>query len=72
MTSPDVTWYCADCLTTFQTKAEVCPNLSCGLAKPELGWGQMYGPGDIIDRTYRVSRRLALGGAGITYLVRTR
>ena len=70
MTSPDVTWYCADCLTTFQTKGEVCPNLSCGLAKPELGWGQMYGPGDIIDRTYRVSRRLALGGAGITYLVR--
>jgi serine/threonine protein kinase len=30
----------------------------------------MYQPGDVIDRTYRVSRRLALGGAGVTYLVR--
>ena len=70
MPGPDVTWYCADCLTTFQMKGDVCPNLSCGHAQPELGWGQMYGSGDIIDRTYRVSRRLALGGAGITYLVR--
>ena len=70
MPDPDVTWYCANCLTTFQTKAEVCPNLSCGLPQPESGWGQMYQSGDIIDRTYRVSRRLALGGAGITYLVR--
>jgi|GEM_PF-2172019 len=70
MSGPDVTWYCADCLTTFQAKGEVCPNLSCGRAQPEMGWGQMYQSGDIIDRTYRVSRRLALGGAGITYLVR--
>ena len=70
MPNPDVTWYCADCLTTFQQKGEVCPNLSCGRPQPEEGWGQMYQPGDIIDRTYRVSRRLALGGAGITYLVR--
>lgn len=70
MPGSDVTWYCADCLTTFQTKGEVCPNLSCGHPQPEVGWGQMYQPGDVIDRTYRVSRRLALGGAGITYLVR--
>jgi len=31
----------------------------------------MYEPGHVIDRNYRVSRRLALGGAGVTYLVRT-
>lgn len=31
----------------------------------------MYEPGHVIDRNYRVSRRLALGGSGVTYLVRT-
>jgi len=31
----------------------------------------MYEPGDVIDRNYRVSRRLAMGGAGVTYLVRS-
>ncbi len=70
MEEPNVTWYCADCLTTFMEKGKACPNLGCGQAEPELGWGQMYQPGDVIDRTYRVSRRLAFGGAGITYLVR--
>ena len=46
------------------------PEPELRLPQPESGWGQMYQSGDIIDRTYRVSRRLALGGAGITYLVR--
>lgn len=30
----------------------------------------MFQPGEDIDRNYRVVRRLALGGAGVTYLVR--
>ena len=30
----------------------------------------MHDPGDLIDRNYRVNRRLAMGGAGVTYLVR--
>jgi serine/threonine protein kinase len=31
----------------------------------------MFQPGEDIDRNYRVVRRLATGGAGVTYLVRT-
>jgi len=30
----------------------------------------VFQPGDIVDRTYRVIRKLAFGGAGVTYLVR--
>ena len=70
VTETEPTLYCSDCLMTFHTDGSVCPNLSCGSDKPETGWGQMYQPGSMIDRTYRVSRRLALGGAGVTYLVR--
>lgn len=70
VTDLEPTLYCSDCLMTFHTDGPVCPNLSCGSDKPDAGWGQMYQPGSMIDRTYRVSRRLALGGAGVTYLVR--
>ena len=38
--------------------------------RPAEGWGRMYGAGDVIDRNYKVLERLALGGAGITYLVK--
>lgn len=70
MDDSEITWYCAECLTTFQQPSDVCPNLGCAQDRPSSGWGQMYRAGDVIDRTYRVSRRLALGGAGVTYLVR--
>lgn len=70
MSASGPTLYCSLCLTTFQSEAVSCPNLGCGCAKPVAGWGQMYQPGEDIDRNYRVVRRLALGGAGVTYLVR--
>jgi len=70
MPATSITLYCTDCLTTFSDNEHACPNLGCARVQPPSGWGQMYGPGDVIDRTYRVSRRLALGGAGVTYLVR--
>lgn len=64
------TLYCASCLTTFGSNGEACPNLGCGRERPEKGWGRMYQPGEVIDRNYYVEKTLALGGAGVTYLVR--
>jgi serine/threonine protein kinase len=62
------TRYCSRCLTTFPVDADACPNLTCRAARPATGWGEMLEPGEMIDRTYRVHRMLAIGGAGITYL----
>ncbi|MGB0638716.1 MAG: serine/threonine-protein kinase [Myxococcota bacterium] len=70
MVTDKPTLYCSSCLTTFVSDEELCPNLSCALHRPPNGWGQMYEPGDVIDRNYKVTKRLALGGAGVTYLVR--
>jgi serine/threonine protein kinase len=64
------TSYCPACLNTFQGAPARCPNLGCGSARPGRGWGRILGPGDLIDRHYRIERVLALGGAGLTYLAR--
>lgn len=64
------TRYCSRCLTTFHGDEERCPNLGCRSGRPGAGWGELLEPGETIDRTYRVHRRLAVGGAGVTYLTR--
>lgn len=64
------TLYCASCLTTFGSDGPACPNMGCGRGRPDQGWGRMYQPGEVVDRNYHVVRTLALGGAGVTYLVR--
>jgi serine/threonine protein kinase len=64
------TRYCSRCLTTFGGAPDRCPNLGCRCAPPPNGWGELLDTGDLIDRTYRIHRRLAIGGAGVTYLVR--
>jgi serine/threonine-protein kinase len=64
------TRYCSRCLTTFGSDADRCPNLGCRSARPASGWGELLEDGAVIDRTYRVHRRLAIGGAGVTYLGR--
>ncbi len=60
--------YCARCLTTFQDDTPACPNLSCKVDRPSEGWGVVLGPGQLLDRHYRIEKALAVGGAGITYL----
>lgn len=67
---PPRTRYCSRCLTTFPGDAERCPNLACRSARPQAGWSELLDPGALIDRTYRVTERLAIGGAGVTYLAR--
>lgn len=62
------TRYCSRCLTTFPADASQCPNLGCRTARPATGWGELFEPGQMIDRTYRVHKMLAIGGAGVTYL----
>ena len=64
------TFYCPACLNTFQGSPPRCPNMGCGRDRPHTGWGRILGPGDLIDRHYRIDRVLALGGAGLTYLAR--
>ena len=64
------TRYCSRCLTTFLTDVDGCPNLSCRSVRPHGGWGELLEAGDIIDRNYRILDRLAIGGAGVTYLGR--
>lgn len=66
--TPPRTRYCGRCLTTFTGEAERCPNLACHAARPAQGWSELLDPGALIDRTYRVKERLAIGGAGVTYL----
>ena len=62
------TRYCSRCLTTFVEDGDSCPNLACRSGKPKEGWGTLLNKGDTLDRTYTVDRRLAIGGAGVTYL----
>ena len=62
------TRYCSRCLTTFVEDGERCSNLGCRSARPAVGWGELMETGELIDRTYRIHRRLAIGGAGVTYL----
>ena len=62
--------YCPSCLNTFQGSPPRCPNMGCSRDRPHTGWGRIMGPGDLIDRHYRIERVLALGGAGLTYLAR--
>ena len=64
------TRYCSRCLTTFVEDLDRCPNLGCRSVRPALDWGELMEPGDLIDRTYMISKRLAIGGAGVTYLAR--
>lgn len=64
------TRYCAKCLTSFADDPPRCPNLACGGARPTNGWGDLLGPGDLLDRHYQIVRPLAVGGAGLTYLAR--
>jgi serine/threonine protein kinase len=64
------TSYCPSCLNTFEGSPPRCPNMGCSRDRPPAGWGRIMGPGDLIDRHYRIERVLALGGAGLTYLAR--
>ncbi len=64
------TRYCGRCLTTFQADPGHCSNLNCRTARPDEGWGTIYEAGEVIDRHYQIRRRLATGGAGVTYLAR--
>ncbi|MEN9785930.1 MAG: hypothetical protein RLZZ299_1194 [Pseudomonadota bacterium] len=64
------TLYCPACLTTFREDENPCPNLGCGGPRPGNGWPELLGPGDLLDRHYRVLRVLALAGGGVTYLAR--
>lgn len=64
------TRYCSRCLTTFVEDPDRCTNLGCRGARPMSGWGELMDTGDVIDRTYRIHKRLAIGGAGVTYLGR--
>jgi len=64
------TRYCSRCLTTFVNDPDRCTNLGCRGVRPQAGWGELLDTGDLIDRTYRIHQRLAIGGAGVTYLVR--
>jgi serine/threonine protein kinase len=66
------THYCARCLTTWEAAepAATCPNLGCGSKRPDAGWGEVFAAGALLDRHYRITRPLAVGGAGITYLAR--
>jgi serine/threonine protein kinase len=62
------TRYCSRCLTTFPLDAPRCPNLGCRSVRPNAGWGELLEAGEVLDRTYRIHCRLAIGGAGATYL----
>jgi len=55
-------------LSSFVDDPVACANLSCGAARPKIGWGTLLHPGDTLDRHYTVLKALAVGGAGLTYL----
>ena len=69
-TAVDRKHYCSRCLTTFADNADQCPNLACRRKKPTRGWGVIFAAGDLFDRTYRIHKMLAVGGAGVTYVGR--
>ncbi|MEC8425757.1 MAG: serine/threonine-protein kinase, partial [Myxococcota bacterium] len=62
--------YCSRCLTTFPGDPQQCSNLACRRKRPAAGWGRIYSAGEVFDRTYRIHRMLAVGGAGVTYIAR--
>jgi len=62
--------YCSRCLTTFTGDPKQCTNLGCRRKRPVAGWGRIYEPGEVFDRTYRIHQMLAVGGAGVTYVAR--
>ena len=62
--------YCSRCLTTFEADETQCPNLACRRKRPSRGWGIIFSEGDVFDRTYRIHKMLAVGGAGVTYVAR--
>ncbi len=62
--------YCSRCLTTFEADETQCPNLACRRKRPSRGWGVIFSEGDVFDRTYRIHKMLAVGGAGVTYVAR--
>ena len=62
--------YCSRCLTTFAEDLEQCPNLACRRKRPTRKWGVIFSEGDLFDRTYRIHKMLAVGGAGVTYMGR--
>jgi len=62
--------YCSRCLTTFAEDLDQCPNLSCRRKRSSRGWGVIFSEGDLFDRTYRIHKMLAVGGAGVTYVGR--
>ncbi len=68
--SADRKHYCSRCLTTFSEDVDQCPNLACQRKKPSRGWGVLFAEGDLFDRTYRIHKMLAVGGAGVTYVGR--
>ncbi len=68
--SADRKHYCSRCLTTFGENLDQCPNLACRRMRPARGWGIIFSEGDLFDRTYRIHKMLAVGGAGVTYVGR--
>ena len=64
------THYCSRCLTSFAADLAQCPNLGCRRERPADGWGQILQDGEVFDRNYAILRRLAMGGAGVTYLAK--
>jgi serine/threonine protein kinase len=62
--------YCSRCLTSFNVDPEQCPNLACRRSRPADGWGRIQSSGETFDRSYQIHKLLAMGGGGITYLVR--
>jgi serine/threonine protein kinase len=64
------THYCSRCLTSFAQDLSHCPNLGCRRDRPSDGWGQLIQDGEVFDRNYAIVRKLAMGGAGVTYLAK--
>ncbi len=64
------THYCSRCLTSFAQDLTHCPNLGCRRDRPTDGWGQLIQDGEVFDRNYLIVRKLAMGGAGVTYLAK--
>jgi serine/threonine protein kinase len=64
------THYCSRCLTSFAADLSQCPNLGCRRERPADGWGQLLQDGEVFDRNYAIVRKLAMGGAGVTYLAK--
>jgi len=60
-------FYCGSCLNAFSQDEDTCPNLACDASRPATGWGQLLTRGEIFDRYYAISKRIAIAGSGICY-----